>query len=151
MATLVEVQNNLLGIDIWEITKGILTELSGQIIEMNKRQLIEGKMADGSGTPSHTGSKISRKYVSEKIARGVYDGSISPHWNYFNEGDFFSGFVAKMQTDFMEITSPNDKGGELVTEFGGASVFGLTDENLDFLITMIIPTLNQRIREKLKI
>jgi hypothetical protein len=151
MATLVEVQNNLLTVDIWGIIKGILIELSGNIIEMNKRQLIEGKMADGSGTPQHTGSPRSEAYVLGKIADGIYDSSIFPHYNYFNEGDFFLGFVAKMQTDFMEITSTDDKGGELVTEFGGASVFGLTDENLDFLIKMIIPTLNQRIREKLKI
>lgn len=151
MASLEELRDLVAAVDVWQIIKQSLNELSDQIIAMNKKQLLEGKMSDGSGTPSHTGSPKSRAYVAEKIARGVYDSSISPHYNYLDEGSFFKNFVTKMTSDAMEIKSLDEKGGDLITEFGGASVYGLTDENLDFLIKIMLPTVNQRIREKLKL
>ena len=136
-------------IDIWEIVKEILIELSGTIIEMNQSQLLQGKMSDGSGTPQHTLGPISEIYVANKIEDGKYDSSIFPNWNYFNEGSFFENFVVKVENDSILIFSNDEKGGELITEIGGANAYGVTNENLDFLIRMIIPTMNQRIRMKL--
>ena len=136
-------------LDIWKILKNILTELSPTIISMNQDQLRDGLMADGKGTPTHTGSKRSRAYVSEKIAKGIYNNAISPHWNYFNEGDFFKGFITKVGENGVLIDSLNEHDGEFITMLDESNVYGLTDENLDFLIRMMIPTMNERIRQQL--
>lgn len=136
-------------IDIWKIVGEILIELSPVIIEMNQRQLLEGKMDDGSPTLEHTLSPRSEVYVQGKIEDGTYNTSIFPHYNYFNEGDFFRGFVTKLEANGLMIESTDEKGGELITALGESNVYGLTDENLGFLIEMMIPTVQKRIRNEL--
>jgi hypothetical protein len=136
-------------LDIWKLVGEMLREMSPTIIDMNQQQLLDGLMADGKPTPSHTGSIKSRAYVSSKIAAGIYNNAISPHWNYFNEGDFFDGFKTVLEGDGLLIESSDEKGGDLFVGSAEYNVYGLTDENLDFLIKIMIDTLLKKIRAEL--
>jgi hypothetical protein len=150
MGNIVETYNRLKSIDIWAELKGIIRSKQSEILSLNKGQLQKGILSTGDKTYSHSRSAMSRKYVSDKISRGVYDSSIYPSVNLYNEGDFYKAFRIVIADLYIEIISEDSKAGKLEQRYTH-DIYGLTDENMKYLITILLPELQTKIRQKLGI
>lgn len=134
---LVQFQQNLLGIDVWEILKPILNKYLDEVERLNKDQLSKGLLANGDTTPSHSGSPISEMYVDSKIERGVYSESLYPKMNFYNTGDFYRGITAFLEDDGITIDSNDEKVLMLETRYS-PYLLGLTKESVTKLTANII-------------
>ena len=134
---LIKFQRNCQSFDAWQIMMPIITKHLDLIVKLNKDQLERGETADGYATPSHSKSQISEIYIDSKIERGVYDQSIYPRMNFYNEGDFYKGIKAKVTLFDIEIESFDSKAKDLENEYGN-NLIGLTNESIEILIDNII-------------
>jgi hypothetical protein len=134
---LIQFQQNLLGIDVWELLKLILEKYLSEIEQMNKEQLSRGLLATGDNTPFHSGSQKSEIYVEDKIDRGVYPESLYPKMNFYNRGDFYRSITAFLEDDGITIDSNDDKV-LLLEEKYSPHLLGLTKESLSKLTSMIV-------------
>lgn len=145
---LLKFATNLETIDPWQVLLPILIKNLNRIEELNKQQLREGIMADGSGTPSHSSSEMSEIYVDMKIEKGRYNESIYPSMNFYNEGDFYNGIKARMDLFGIEIESIDSKAKELESNFG-SELYGLTDKSIELLIDPIMPEYIEALTNKI--
>jgi hypothetical protein len=129
-----QIANNIKAIDEWEVLCEIIEKKLGRIIELNKKQLSEGDFADGTSTPSYSGSPMSEIYIDQKIERGAYLESLYPHMNFYNFGDFYRGITARIVEKGITIWSEDDKDEEIEEKYGGTRLFGLTDENFELFV-----------------
>ena len=137
---LIQFQQNLIDIDVWELLKPILDKRLENVEKMNREQLSEGKMSDGKSTPSHSGGAMSEIYVDSKIERGVYNQSLYPAMNLYNTGDFYRGIRAYIEDSGITIESNDEKGLELETKYS-SRIYGLTPENLTKLTKLCVDEL----------
>lgn len=134
---LIQFQNNCRSYNAWNILVPIIQKHLDLIVKLNKDQLQRGETAEGHATPRHSKSSMSELYVDSKIERGVYDESIYPRMNFYNEGDFYKGFKAKVTLLDIEIDSFDSKAKELESKYG-SDLMGLTDQSIGILIDNII-------------
>ncbi len=134
---LVKFQQNCQSFDAWRIMMPIIQKHLDLIVKLNKDQLQKGETADGYATPSHKKSQMSEIYVDSKIERGVYDQSIYPRMNFYNEGDFYRGIKAKVTLFDIEIESFDSKAKDLEARYGN-NLMGLTNESIGILVDTII-------------
>ncbi|MFA5652413.1 MAG: hypothetical protein WC933_03540 [Candidatus Paceibacterota bacterium] len=134
---LLQLQKNFATINAWEILQPIIVKNLKRVEELNRKQLLKGDMSDGTSR-HHSKSEMSEIYIEDKISRGVYDQSIYPAMNFYNEGDFHKGIKAQMDLFGIEIESLDSKAKELEQEYGSV-LYGLTDDSLKELLEPIIP------------
>lgn len=135
---LIQFQRNLSNIDVWEILIPIIEKNLDEIEKLNKEQLQKGIASDGNNTPNHSGSIRSRKYVNQKVNRGVYDSSIYPHVNLYNTGDFYRKLTAKMDMMYGVSIESYDIKADVLEERYGSTIYGLTVESLEKFVSLII-------------
>jgi hypothetical protein len=134
---LIQFQNNCQTYDAWKILYPIINKHLDLIVKLNKDQLRRGETAEGYATPSHSKSPMSEIYVDSKIERGVYDESIYPRMNFYNTGDFYKWFKAKVTLLDIEIDSFDSKTKEIESKYGN-DLLGLTDQSIGILVDNII-------------
>lgn len=134
---LIKFAQNCKSFDAWEIMKPIIEKHLDLIVKLNKDQLQRGETANGYSTPRHKKSVMSEIYIDSKIERGVYNESIYPRMNFYNEGDFYRGFKAKIENYGIEIESLDSKTKDLESRYG-SDLMGLTDDSISILIDNII-------------
>lgn len=135
---LIQFQNNLKSIDVWDVLIPIIEKNLNQIERLNKEQLQKGLMSNGNSTKPHSGSNRSDKYVNSKIQRGVYDPSIYPSVNLYNTGDFYRKLTAKMDLMYGVYIESYDAKADMLEERYGSAIYGLTPESLDKFVSLII-------------
>lgn len=150
MGNIVETYNRLKSIDIWIELKEIIRKRQNDILALNKGQLQKGLLSTGNKTYPHSRSAKARKYVTDKINRGVYDSSIYPSVNLYNEGDFYKAFRIVIADLYIEIISEDSKADELEQRYT-PDIYGLTDDNMRYLISILLPELQDKIKQKLQI
>ena len=133
---LLQLQQNLLSIDVWELLKPILNNYLEDIEELNRKQLSEGLLANGESTPSHSGGKMSEIYVDNKIERGVYPEPLYPLMNFYNTGDFYRSITAYLDDAGIMFESNDEKALELESKYS-SYLMGLTQESLSVLTSKI--------------
>lgn len=124
--------------DAWEILIPTIEKNLNKIEELNKQQLQKGLASDGGTSGRHSGSKISRKYVNEKVNKGIYDSSIYPAVNLYNTGDFYRKLTAKMDLSFGIYIESFDAKADVLEERYGSKIYGLTKESMNELVKLII-------------
>lgn len=134
---LIKFQRNCKSFDAWQIMIPIIQKHLDLIVKLNKDQLKKGETAEGYATPSHRKSTMSEIYVDYKIERGVYDQSIYPRMNFYDTGDFYNAFKAKVTLFDIEIESFDDKAKDLENRYGN-DLMGLTDQSIVILVDNII-------------
>ena len=135
---LLQFQQNLKSIDVWEILIPIIEKNLNQIERLNKEQLQKGLTATGNPTKHHSGSARSDKYVNSKIQRGVYDPSIYPSVNLYNTGDFYRKLTAKMDMMYVVYIESYDAKADMLEEMYGSVIYGLAPESLGMFVDLII-------------
>jgi hypothetical protein len=145
---LIQFQQNLLSIDVWELLKPIINQHLEYVEQLNKEQLSQGLLADGNDTPSHSGSEMSNDYVASKIDRGVYPESLYPNMNFYNEGDFYKGITAFLEDDGITIDSDDEKAMMLEGEYS-QYLMGLTQESLAKFTARLVTPLIESIHNEI--
>lgn len=144
-----QIANNFRAIDEWEVLCEVIDKKLGLLVELNKKQLSEGKFASEKSTPAYSGSPMSEIYIDQKIERGVYPESLYPHMNFYNFGDFYNGMMSRIVENGITIWSEDDKSEELESKYGGTNLFGVTDENLELFVDEIIDEYQVLLIEKM--
>ena len=140
---LLQFQQNVQSIDVWELLKPILEKHFGFIEELNREQLSEGLQADGSAMPD---------YQYEEYA--VFKDKFVPTYKIYPTTDLrYSGsFYEKIEAQFnlygIEIQSFDSKAAELEAKYG-SQIYGLTEKSMNRLIDLIIGELQQSVLNKM--
>lgn len=129
---LLQFQQNLQGIDVWEILRPILEKHFADIEELNREQLSEGIDGDGSGMPDYK----DENYANFKD-QYVPTYKIYPTTDLRLTGAFYEGIQAKFNLYGIEIESLDAKAAELERKYGSA-IHDLTEESRSKLIDLII-------------
>lgn len=117
----------------------ILLDLSNTITGMNKEQLSIGEGADGSSLADYRSSEYAafKKNMGSAAPLGTPDLKLS--------GDFYDGFIVKVKSTTIEITSTDWKTSQL-RRFG--DIFGLQHDAISELAyRYILPKLIIKIRQ----
>ena len=92
MDKLNNILNALEEVDTNTLFQSAVKKFDDDIIKLNHSQLEQGQKSNGESTPEHTFGSLSKKYVDEKVAKGLIDNSTLPNVNLKNTGSFYSGF-----------------------------------------------------------
>lgn len=135
---------NALQRELIPITEEVLNSLSDEIADLNKEQLIETLLIDGTNLPMYAQVTIERKKK-----KGTYI-SHNRRWALLDYGDFYKNFLIKAENNKLVFNSVDAKTDEILSmvqkQTGKADlVFGLSGENLKRLLTMMKPLLEERI------
>lgn len=119
---------NLLREQLLPILEKVLNDLSDDIEQLNKNQLLDNKLIDGSLLPNYA-----ERTYSFKKEKGTY---ISPagRWALLDYGDFYNKFLVKAINGELILDSEDGKTGiieGMVSQRTGKQnmIFGLTDES----------------------
>lgn len=135
-------QKKLRSIKVWELMKPILEASSEQIVQMNQKQLSEGKKSDESNTNEYSSDKW-RKY---KESLPSYKAS--PYADYYDKGDFYDGFYTEVTNRGVKVGSNDSKEKKLESR-DGKKIFGVTPESLKTLKPIWTKQLIGSIKEKI--
>lgn len=129
---LLQFQQNVESIDVWEILVPILENHFGFIEQLNRDQLSEGIRGDGQPMPD---------YKWEEYA--IFKEKFVPTYNIFPTTDlrYTGSFYDKIKASFnlygIEIQSLDSKASQLEAKYG-STINDLTDESIEKLIAIII-------------
>jgi len=115
-----------------------LKENEKLIIELNKRQLLLGKRADGTSLGDYSPRSLELKQKRGKPS--ISGNKISLH----DTGEFWNKFFVEVNKDIMTILSKDEKTSMLIFHYY-EQIFGLSDESILKLQEKIIPTLRTKI------
>jgi len=138
---LIQFQQNLLNIDIWELLRPILQDHFADIEELNRKQLSEGEKADNSAMPDYK----SNVYADFK-ERFVPTYQIYPTTDLRYTGDFYKAIKAQFSTYGISIESFDGKAAELEAKYG-SGIYGLTTESLELFTKKLIDPLIKSIHD----
>lgn len=139
--TIYELQRNVIKLDVWKILDEVLNQFSPELIDLNLSQLEKGQAADGTSVGTYRDSE----YAKFKKAIGSIS---SPKVDLKVTGDFYAGFIAKIQSRFIEIESKDAKADDLESRYG-SEIYGLTDKNLSEYVDLILPYYVDEIKKQL--
>lgn len=137
---LIQFQQNLLNIDVWELLRPILQDHFADIEELNRKQLSDGEKATGEGMPDYK----SDAYANFK-AQYVPTYQIYPTTDLRYTGDFYKAIKAQFSTYGISIESFDEKAAQLEAKYG-SSIYGLTPESLEKFTKVLIEPLVQAIK-----
>lgn len=128
---MIDVLNSL---KIEEIAGESVTDNAELIADLNADQLAHGIRADGSQTlPAYKSLTIAIKKTKSGLA------AITDRVTLFDTGDFYRNLYAEVQGEFIEYGSRDEKAPKLEKKYsdkrGKGSIFGLTEDSKDELIT----------------
>jgi hypothetical protein len=129
---LLQFQQNLQSIDVWQILIPILEKHFGDIEELNRKQLSEGTRGDGSPMPDYK----SESYADFK-SKYIPTYSIYPTADLRYTGDFYAAIKAKLTLFGIEIESSDWKAQVLEQKYG-QQINDLTEESMQIFIDLII-------------
>lgn len=132
-------------IDLERILRDILKRSEHDIIDLQQEQLSAG-IAD-------KGDDIYPAYTKNTIERKKKKGQPFDRVTLKDRGAFYRRMHAKFAKDHFELTSSNGKKSNLVDKYHGVrggDIFGLTQENREFLVFRILPEIKQKYREQLE-
>lgn len=142
MGKIIDFYNKVKAITEEEINRGVLKvveESKNQAIDLNTKQLFEGRDAQGQSL----GGYRSQAYADFKRTlnpRGVVDLKLT--------GSFYNGFFAKADRFPVMFSSTDEKTGELKEKYGD-EIFGLDQSNLEEFRQEIKPEVQSLFRKLL--
>jgi hypothetical protein len=123
-----------------EVMVEVIEANSAFIEELNRKQLSEGKRADGKAiVPPYTQATIAIKKENNQQAGWV---------TLFDEGDFYQSIYTNVFKDSFELTADDPKTEQLREKYGDL-IFGLTPENKQKLIDHIRPQFMAKVRQRI--
>jgi len=146
MDKLNNILNALEEVDTNTLFQSAVKKFDDDIIKLNHSQLEQGQKSNGESTPEHTFGSLSKKYVDEKVAKGLIDNSTLPNVNLKNTGSFYSGFKIKLQPDAFNIFSTDSKSSEL-QDYAGSEIFGINKDNLEVLRQKTSPFIQKEFKK----
>jgi hypothetical protein len=137
--------DSLKSIDIEKMIDEILNELMPEILDLNTDQLSKGQLKDGDLLEKYK----SDSYYEFKLSLGTYkapDGVA----DLFVDGDFYNGFTGIIKSDIIEIKSTDSKANDLESNYS-SDIYGLNENNIQYIRNEIIPRVQNKLRSKIKI
>jgi len=134
---LLQFQQNITGINVWEIYKPILEKYFANIEQSVRDQLSEGISGDGQPMPDYK----NESYADFKV-HAVATYKIYPTTDLRLTGAFYDGIKAKFDLLGIEIESLDSKAKELEKKYG-SSIYELTDESIKKLIDTTVGELQE--------
>jgi hypothetical protein len=122
---------------------GMVLDNETEILDANTSQLEQGKDADGDFLRTYFDDDYAKlkQHLNSKPPFGVPDLKL--------EGDFHEGFVLRWDRNKFFITSTDEKTEGLVQQYG-KFIFGLTDESLIELKSMMLESFIKIFRDELR-
>jgi hypothetical protein len=150
MATGLDLQNVLNGLNIDGVITEVLTKKSNALADYNAYQLSEGLRSDGSQiTPGYAPLTVMLKQTKSGLA-GVTD-----HVTLYDTGSFYEEMYSQVKGDEIEYGSKDSKADRLQARYdkssknGTGSIFGLTDKSREMITeTETGPLWKQLIEDK---
>lgn len=157
-----EAYNKLKGVDLWNESMDIMiSDLSEDMVQMNKDQLWDGKTTEGVNiTPGYMEDpyfetpKKGQNYAiwKKKISGNPARSFNTP--NFFIDGRLvYDTLKVKKNADHLEIEPDGSYDGSRAADFDKKykNIYGLTRNNLNIIIEKLKPKLKVRIKQKLGI
>jgi hypothetical protein len=116
---LIQFQQNLLNIDVWELLKPILTRYLPEMIDANTRQLRRGELNDGDALEPYR----SAIYLDFKQSLASYKAT-PPIPDLYVTGEFQDSFFAEVDDSGIIFDSADDKTAQLESKYS-VDIFGI--------------------------
>lgn len=131
------------GLNIEEISAGVVQDNSEVIADLNAGQLAQGIRSDNKPVlPEY--SPLTVQLKSEKSGLSA----VTDHVTLFDKGDFYKGLEAQVKGTEIDYGSKDPKADKLQKKYGD-QIFGLTDDSADELSEGFIrPQVIDKIEQK---
>lgn len=128
------IYNNLKAIDVVEIMVETLEELDKFMSDLNREQLIQGKLSTGDDiTPDYTETTV---FLKEKFGTGL--GKITDNVTLYGKGPFHKSIFTEVFPDEIIWDATDGKLDELESKYS-KDILGLTNENIKKLKDKALP------------
>ena len=108
---------------------------------LNANNEIIGTYSPATDIMSEGGTFVWEGVRYEKIAGEPY--------NFVDTGDFFGSFKVLVYDDGFAIFADDNKDGEKLTQKFGKNILGLTDDNINDLVTEMLPIFREVVRKEM--
>jgi len=129
-------EGQLKAIDSFDVTaefRKIIKELSFKFIELNKKNLSEGKRSDGKKLPPYSDAYAKKKNKSKGLK------------TLFDKGGFHGGLNLYTEPVLYVEIKDSDWKTEILKHNWGVEIIGITDEDIALISRMALNMLNERI------
>jgi hypothetical protein len=138
------IYKNLLGVDTVEIMVETLEELDKFMSDLNREQLIQGKLSTGDDiTPDYTETTV---FLKEKFGTGL--GKITDNVTLYDTGNFHKSIFAEVFPDEVIIDATDGKLDDLESKYS-KDILGLTNENIKKLKDKALPIFYKKLDEQI--
>jgi hypothetical protein len=137
---LIDFQNNLLTIDVWVLLTPILERHFGELENLNRKQLSEGVMSDGS--PMVDYADIGYADFKDKH---IPTYKIFPTTDLRYTGDFYDAIKANIDLFGISVESFDSKARLLESKYS-SEIYGLTEESLIIFTKSVIDEFTTALR-----